>query len=283
MNPTTNAISAGLRRGWIEMRQILTSGQELFGFFFYPVTMLIILWFMRDADFQSSGFTLGALTLPSMLGMLVAFNGVFGLAQVLGVEREDGTLLRAKATPNGMVGYLVGKIVVGTAWVVLPLALVLIPGLWIVDGISMAGAGPWLTLLWVTALGTLAALPLGAIVGSMFTNPRAIGFVSFPILGLTAISGIFYPLTAMPGWVQGIAQLFPMYWLGLGSRSAMLPADAVVVEIGQSWRHLETVGVLALWSAAALLIAPIVLRKMARRESGSVVAARREKAIQRAY
>lgn len=283
MNPITNAIGAGWRRGGIEVRQNLTSGQELFGFLFYPVAMLITLWFMRDADFQSSGFTLGALALPSMLGMLIAFNGMFGLAQILGVEREDGTLLRAKATPNGMVGYLVGKIVVGAAWVVLPLLVVLIPGMWIVDGISMAGAGPWLTLLWVTVLGTLAALPLGAIVGSMFTNPRAIGFVSFPIMGLTAISGIFYPITAFPGWVQGVAQLFPMYWLGLGSRSAMLPAEAAAVEIGQSWRHLETVGVLALWAAAALLIAPIVLRRMARRESGSTVAARREKAIQRAY
>lgn len=283
MNPITNAIGAGWRRGGIEVRQNLTSGQELFGFLFYPVAMLITLWFMRDADFQSSGFTLGALALPSMLGMLIAFNGIFGLAQVLGVEREDGTLLRAKATPNGMVGYLVGKIVVGAVWVVLPLLVVLIPGMWIVDGISMAGAGPWLTLVWVTVLGTLAALPLGAIVGSMFTNPRAIGFVSFPIMGLTAISGIFYPITAFPGWVQGIAQLFPMYWLGLGSRSAMLPAEAAAVEIGQSWRHLETVGVLTLWAVAALLIAPVVLRRMARRESGSTVAARREKAIQRAY
>jgi ABC-2 type transport system permease protein len=102
-----------------------------------------------------------------------------------------------------------------------------------------------------------------------------------PSLGLAAISGIFYPISSLPQWAQGIAQVFPMYWMGLGMRSALLPGSAVVVEIGQSWRHLETLGVLAVWAVIGLALAPIVLRRMARRESGSSVAARREKALQR--
>ncbi len=52
-------------------------------------------------------------------------------------------------------------------------------------------------------------------------------------------------------------------------------------EIGESWRHLETVGVLGLWAVVGLILAPIVLRRMARRESGSSVAERREQAMQR--
>jgi ABC-2 type transport system permease protein len=100
-------------------------------------------------------------------------------------------------------------------------------------------------------------------------------------MGLTAISGIFYPISTLSEWLQVIAQVFPMYWLGLGMRSALLPDSAVVVEIGQSWRHLETLGVLAVWAVIGLTLAPIVLRRMARRESGSSVAARRDKALQR--
>jgi ABC-2 type transport system permease protein len=64
-------------------------------------------------------------------------------------------------------------------------------------------------------------------------------------------------------------------------RSAMLPDQLAAVEFGESWRHLETFGVLGLWAIAGLVLAPIVLRRMARRESGSSVAARREKALQR--
>ena len=43
------------------------------------------------------------------------------------------------------------------------------------------------------------------------------------------------------------------------------------MEIGHSWRHLETLGVLGAWAIAGLVLAPILLRRMARRESGSSV------------
>jgi ABC-2 type transport system permease protein len=98
---------------------------------------------------------------------------------------------------------------------------------------------------------------------------------------MIAISGIFYPIASMPNWLQWIAQVFPIYWMGLGMRSALLPGSAVGVELGDSWRHLETVAVLGGWAVLGLALAPIVLRRMARRESGSSVAERREKALQR--
>ncbi|GAB2495400.1 ABC transporter permease [Streptosporangium sandarakinum] len=98
---------------------------------------------------------------------------------------------------------------------------------------------------------------------------------------MVGISGIFYPITSLPEWLQWIAQVFPIYWMGLGMRSALLPDSAVAVEIGESWRHLETAGVLGAWAVLGLLVAPVVLRRMARGESGSTVAARREHALRR--
>src|SRR5262249_24602783 len=62
---------------------------------------------------------------------------------------------------------------------------------------------------------------------------------------------------------------------------ALLPDALSAVEIGGSWRHLETLGVLGAWAVAGLILAPIVLRRMARRESGSRVAERPERAMQR--
>ncbi|MEV6390776.1 ABC transporter permease [Nocardia xishanensis] len=283
MNPITNAVRAGLARGAIELRQTMTNGQDLFGLLFWPVIMVVVLIFMRNATFGSSGFMLGTLALPSILGMLISFNGIFGIAQLLSMEREDGTLLRAKATPNGMVGYLVGKVVTVSGWVLVPFVIVLVPGLFVVGDVALNTAGAWLSLIGIVLLGMLATLPIGASIGSLFANPRGVGFASMPIMGLVAVSGIFYPITSMPGWVQGIAQCFPIYWLGLGMRAAMLPDDAAAVELGGSWRHMETIAVLGIWAAAGFVLAPVLLRRMARRESGSSVAARREKAMQRAY
>jgi ABC-2 type transport system permease protein len=100
------------------------------------------------------------------------------------------------------------------------------------------------------------------------------------VLVLVGISGIFYPVQALWGWVQVVAQVFPLYWLGLGMRSAFLPDSAAVIEIGGSWRTGETALVLGAWAVAGILVVPGVLRRMARRQSGSQVEAAKEQAIQ---
>lgn len=274
------ALRAGWSRGLIELRQSLTNGGDLFNHFFWPVLMLITLYFMRDVSFGQTGFMLGTLALPSILGMNAAMAMVT-MSQHLTADREDGTLLRAKATPHGMQAYLIGKIISVSGGLMVDLAIFLIPAVFLIPGLAIGSAKSWLTLIWVLALGLVATLPVGAVLGSVFTSARSQGLLTLPILGLIAISGIFYPITALPQWLQWIGQTSPIYWLGLGMRSALLPDSMVSVEIGSSWRHAETVGVLGAWALLGLIIAPIVLRRMARRESGSKVAERRAKALQR--
>jgi ABC-2 type transport system permease protein len=275
------ALRAGWQRGRIELRQSVTSGADLFNHAFWPVLMLVTLYFLRGRAFGHSGFTLGALALPSILGMNAAMCLVT-MSQQLTADREDGTLLRAKATPNGMRGYLLAKLISVSGGLLLQLAIFLVPGLLLVPGLAVGTLGSWLTLLWVLVLALVATLPAGAVLGSLFTSARGQGILTLPVLGVIAISGIFYPITALPGWLRGVAQIFPIYWLGLGMRSALLPPGAVAVELGHSWRHLETAGVLGAWGVLGILVAPALLRRMARRESGSALAQRRTRALMRA-
>lgn len=282
MNPTSVAVRAGLRRGWIELRNTFTNYQDLWNYFFPTFVLLVAMFFMRGSTVPGTTFSLGARTLPSALGMGLAFGGMLVLASQLVVDREDGTLLRAKATPNGMLGYLIGKIVLMSAMALVSMALQLIPALFFLDGLRVTSAAAWFTLAWVVVLGLVATLPMGAVFGSLIENPRNLGLVMLPNMGLIALSGIFYPINGYPGWLQAVAQVFPIYWLGLGMRSALLPDGMAAVELGGSWRHLEMFGVLGIWAVLGLVLAPVVLRRMARRESGSRVAARRERAMQRA-
>ncbi|MBH0778680.1 ABC transporter permease [Nocardia sp. NEAU-351] len=283
MSPTTAAIRAGGVRAAIELRQTFSNAQDLVNQFSTPIVLLVALFFMRDASFRGGEYTLGALALPGVIGSVIAFNGVFAIAQFLVLDREDGTLLRAKAVPNGMVGYFIGKIGTSAGTVLVQVVVLLGFGMPIVGGLSLTDAASWATLLWVLALGLLATLPLGAILGATLSDSRATFFLTIPLMGLIAISGIYYPVTGLPGWLQAVAQVFPMYWLGLGMRSAMLPPEAVVVELEQSWRHAETAAVLGVWAVVGLALAPAILRRMARRESGVGMDARREKALKRVY
>jgi ABC-2 type transport system permease protein len=277
----STSLRLGVRRGLIELRQTFVSRQDLVAVLLPSISLLVTLFFMRNGKVGPTGFSLGAAALPGALGMSIVFTGLTGLAQTLVVEREDGTLLRAKATPNGTRTYLVGKVVGVSIAAIAGLLLLLVPGSFFLDGLALTSVGAWLGLLGILVLGLAASLPIGAVIGSLFSNPRSFGAVMIPIVALVAISGIFYPINDNPEWLRDLAQVLPLYWLGLGMRAALLPDSMSVVELGESWRHLETVGALAAWALIGIVVAPIVLRRMARRESGSSMSERREKALQR--
>jgi ABC-2 type transport system permease protein len=271
MNPSTVAIRAGLQRGWIELRQTVTNAGELLGWVWPSIVALIAMYALSGSTVPGTTFSLGSQAIPGILGMNIVFTGMLGLSMALTMDREDGTLLRMKATPNGVLGYLTGKVVSQAGLTVAILLIVLIPAAFLFDGLELRSVSSWLTLAWVLALGLIATLPFGAIIGSLFSSVQSLGFVTLLIMGLVTISGVFYPVTAFPEWLQWIGQAFPIYWLGLGMRSALLPEAMSAAEIGESWRPLETVGVLGVWAIIGFVVAPIVLRRMARRESGSSV------------
>ncbi|MEO3978304.1 ABC transporter permease [Streptomyces sp. CAU 1734] len=278
---TRAAVRAGLRRGRIEFRQTMTSAAELMAWLWIPVVALVVMYAFGDGTVPGTDISPGSRALPGILAMQLVFTGLMGLAASLTMDREDGTLLRARATPRGMTGYLIGKVVSKAAVTVSMVLILLIPAPFLFDGLELAEVSSWVTLVGILALGLPAVLPIGAILGSLFENAQSLGLVTLFITLLVVISGVFHPITAMPGWVQFAGQLFPLYWLGLGLRSALLPDALAAAEIGDSWRHLETAAVLGGWAAAGFLVAPVLLRRMTRRESGTVVAARRAKATQR--
>jgi ABC-2 type transport system permease protein len=270
----------GLARGGIELRQTWTYWPDLFQFVFFSGIQIVVLFLLRGHRVPGASFSLGSVALPSVIGMSFVFSGVLGVTALLCTDREDGTLLRAKATPGGMDAYVIGKITNTSALLLIGLVGSVVLGVIAFPGIVLTPAGAG-TLIWVALLGLLATIPFGIIIGSVMPGPRFVALAMLPFAGLAAISGIFYPIAHIPGWLQGLGQVFPLYWLGLGMRAALLPSHLASVELDGSWRLPLVFGVLALWSVAGLTAAPAVLRRMARRESGSRVAARRERAMLR--
>ncbi|HEX7097726.1 MAG TPA: ABC transporter permease [Acidimicrobiia bacterium] len=281
MNARTHAIRNGLRRGWAEFILSLKSPQDLWFYLFTAALAVGYLWLNRNNTFADSLLSYAEVTLPSLLGALLVFGLYMGPLSTLAMEKEDGTLLRYKAAPHGMAGYVAGQVVYQTAQILPSIAVILVPSLLLFDGVAPETIGGWLKILWVSALAIPAVLPIGLVMGSLIPGVQKAGtWGMLPMMALFGISGIFFPLTNLWGWVQTLAQVFPMYWLGLGMRSAFLPEAAAALEIGGSWRTLETVLVLAAWAVVGLALAPRVLRRMAERQSGSQVQTAREELLQ---
>lgn len=281
MNPTLHAIRTGLRRGWTEFQLSLKSPQDQGFYLFTAVLVLTYLFFNRNTEVEGTSLLYPSVAMPSLLGASMTFGLVLGPAFALAMEREDGTLLRAKAVPHGIAGYVSGQVLSQSLGLIPSFAVILIPAFFLFDGLMHRGLAGWLTIAWVVALGLLATMPIGIIIGSLAPGVQKVStWGMLPILILGGISGIFFPIQGLWGWIQTVAQMFPMYWLGLGMRSAFLPEAAAALEIGGSWRTLETVAVLSAWAVFGLLVAPVVLRRMARRQSGSQVEAARHEAAQ---
>lgn len=275
-------LRGALRQARTELRIQLFSPVVL-SWVAFPLIGLLVLFFLRGQLVRDSGISLAQLGVPGLLTMSLVSSGVMGVAGQLMTERDDGTLLRAKAVPHGMTGHLLGNIIVAVGVSVVPLVAVLAVAATFVDGATPSTLSGWFTFCWVSVLGLLATLPIGAVLGAWLRDAMMLGWSSLLIYGAMAISGAFYPLAALPDWLQTIGQLLPTYWFGLGLRSALLPDEAVALEVGQSWHTGMTAVALALWSIAGLVMAPAVLRRMARRQSGSRVAAARDQVLARGY
>ena len=111
MSPTTHAISSGFNRGWTEFKLSLQSPQDQGFYLFTSALVLVYLWFNRNTDVEGTDLSYPTVVLPSMLGALLVFSLIIGPAYALAMEKEDGTLLRAKAVPHGVAGHVTGHVV----------------------------------------------------------------------------------------------------------------------------------------------------------------------------
>jgi len=274
LNARRVAVLAGFSRGWIETRQNFTETVGIIVHVFPAAVGVILMLSLSRNILPGTHLSSAALLLPGFLCMAIVTGGLSTPSGGITSDREDGTLLRAKATPNGMLGYLIGKIVTCALTTLLGVAAILVPGMMIASGLNLdARTGVLLTLTFV--VGMVSTVPIGVALGSILKSSSQIPLVPL-VTTLLIVVSVFLPIALLPPWLQLFVQAFPVYWVGLGVRSAMFPMEMVAAELGK-WGTVELFAVPAVWCAIGLLLAPILLRRMAQRQSGSELARMRNR------
>ncbi|MFJ9414431.1 ABC transporter permease [Streptomyces sp. NPDC101227] len=269
---------AGFLRGGIELRHFVRNRKEMTGQLANVVVALVLAGTLSK-NVPGTHLPMAHLILAGFSAYLLFQIGLVNLPQILVTEREEGALLRLRATPGGIPAYLVAKSLLVVAMALGTLVVLLGAGALLVDGPLPRDAGGWLTLLWVAGLGLLAVVPLGAAIGAVLPNPReALALIMLPAMGLLFTSGAMFPFGSLPVVVQKIAAVFPLKWMAQGMRSALLPDAARVAEPAGSWELPTVALVLTAWAVLGFLLAIPLLRRAARRESGSRMTERHRKA-----
>ncbi|CAD5990962.1 ABC transporter permease [Agreia sp. COWG] len=268
--------SFGLLQARVELVNRFTRWGAL-GNLLTPIVLVVVLLVVRPQDTFGTDYVLSLIAGITAAALFV--GGFVGIAGELVAEQDDGTMLRVRTLPNGLSAYLVGKCASLLVTSLLTVTLVLVPTHIIVGGILPASPLGYLAFLGIAALALFSTVPLGALVGSLFSSPLAVLPMSMVAYGLMAMSGVFFPLSVLPEWLAVAVKAFPLYWLGLLSRSTLTPAFE---SIGTG-ETILAVAVPMIWAAIGLALVPRALRKMNQRQSGARLEVIQQRRATRGY
>ncbi|MBO0683924.1 MAG: ABC transporter permease [Candidatus Dormibacteraeota bacterium] len=186
---------------------------------------------------------------------LVIFFLVFVLTSVAFLrERSTGTLERLMASPlrrgEVVIGYMLGFALLA----VLQSAEVLAFSLWVLHVHNQGSVG---LIFAVEVLMALAAVNLGIFL-SMFarTEFQAVQFIPLVILPQVLLSGIIFPVSTEPGWLQGLSNVLPLTYAVNALRDVMLKGADL------TWPSVQLdLGVVLAFAVAMVFAAMATLRR----------------------
>ncbi|MFD3944743.1 ABC transporter permease [Streptomyces sp. NPDC058579] len=193
----------------------------LFFTFAFPLLFLVVFGLIfHGKEVEQSGQPYINYIAPGVLSWGVANAAVFGVGFVLMQWRRDDILRLIRMTPVRLPSVLASRYGLAVAIGVVQTALFV--GVALLPWFGLKPAGSWPLVLPVLVLGITAFLALGVIVGSFAKTPEAVAAVANCLMiPMAFLSGSFFPLDAMPEWMQSLAHALPLFYLNDGVSAAL--------------------------------------------------------------
>ena len=188
---------------------------------------------------------------PGIIAMSVMQTGIFGVTFALIQYRNQGVLRRLKATPIRPYNFLTGQVVTRLIASMLQ-TLVLLGAAVLIFDLNVEGNIGVLLLLAV--LGAILFLSIGFAV-SGYAKSEEVGAPLANVIALPMmfLSGIFFPIDALPGSVEAVAQYLPLTFLAHGMREVAVQGESIA---GIPWDFLG----LGVWIVLAFALASRTFR-----------------------
>ncbi|HEX6834869.1 MAG TPA: ABC transporter permease [Rudaea sp.] len=161
--------------------------------------------------------------------------GLFGFGVGVAIERERGWLSLKRVTPMPAGAYLLSKMAMAALFALIIYAVLALMA-FALGGVRLA-AWQWIALGAIAVFGVLPFCALGLLVGSRVNASAAPAIVNFIYLPMAFLSGLWVPLTMLPGFVAQLAPVWPSYHLaqlalatiGIGDGTRLWPHLAAPV------------------------------------------------------
>jgi ABC-2 type transport system permease protein len=183
----------------------------------------------RSLPFQSYGYV--DFLIPGMVGFAILVSPMFALVNVSSQYKRDKVFKQLSLTPLTKTEWLISKVLFYCILTALSFALMMLFGRYAFH----ARVLPTIGVIPFLLIGPFFFVSLGMLVGTVSNTVESAAVVgnliTFPMMFL---SGTFFPVSAMPAYLQTIAHALPLYYVIDGLNDVMIYGNypSAMVDLG---------------------------------------------------
>ena len=157
--------------------------------------------------------------IPGLIGFSILTSPIFSLVNISSEYKKNKLFKQLSLTPLTKMEWLISKMIF--------YILLTVAGFLLMVGVGIFAFGATVTLsIWLIpflVLGPMLFAALGMLVGTVTKNPETAGvignIVTFPMMFL---AGTFFPISAMPEYLQTFAHILPLFYITEGLNNVMV-------------------------------------------------------------
>ncbi len=220
----------------------------------FPISFYLLFGVVM-ASTDHSGFDRAKYLLATYSVFGLVGSSLFGLCSTIANERAQGWLELKQASPMPPAAYLLSKLFTAMAFGLIIFVLLLLCG--VTMGHVHFTAAQIAKLAATVVLGVFPFASLGILLACVVPPNASIGFVNLIYLPMSFLSGLWFPLEALPKWLSRIAPVWPTWHLG----------QLAIHDVGypMRWSVAAHVIWLGCFSAACLGLALLLFRRSAQK------------------
>jgi len=212
---------------------------------FFNFALPLIFLFLFGAVFHNNQHELDVIV-PGIAGMSLMSTTFTALAYNMTLLREQGVLKRMHGTPLPGGVYLSGLALNALTNAVVQMAIIIISGKLL---FGLPWPRDWIELIVFVAVAVTCFAALGVALAHVIPSfDSATAYVNAIFLPVIIISGVFYDVKDTPQFLRDVASALPLKNAIDGLTGALVNGHGIAY-------YGSSLGVIALWAAAALVLA----------------------------
>lgn len=149
--------------------------------------------------------------IPGLTAMIIGTTGLMSTTITMATYRENGILRRLRTTPVSPMIVMAAQVIVLFIMTAIGMALLVLVGR-LAYGITFSGS--FISLAAGFTLASLGFFTIGFILAGTLPTARSAQVVAMALMyPMLLLSGAFFSLNLLPGFVQKISQLLPLTYV----------------------------------------------------------------------